>query len=164
MKKPSDPHTPVLKWNSARSPVIILPFVPFPVVRVGPHISWLQTPSLRSNPASADPLAGTPSESANDPVCARRNDLSPPPPTSKVHSNFTVITLPLVSYLSDLSCLAGGVPLNFRRGSASLGRKNGARPVLRGTGGGTTCLAVDTGADISVRSSWSAPLLGLQPF
>lgn len=133
MKKPSDPHTPVLKWNSARSPVILLPFVPFPVVRVCPHISWLQTPSLRSNSASADPLARTPSESANDPVCARRNDLffpSSTPPDSKVHSNFTVITLPLVSYLSDLSCLAGGVPLNFRRGSASPGRKNGARPVF----------------------------------
>lgn len=80
MKKPSDPHTPVLKWNSARSPVIILPFVPSPVVGVCPHISWLQTPSLRSNSASGDPLAGTPSESANDPVCARRNDLSSTPP------------------------------------------------------------------------------------
>lgn len=51
---------PLLKWNSACSPVIVLPFVPFPMVWVCPHISWLQTLSLRSNSQSVDPLLGLP--------------------------------------------------------------------------------------------------------
>lgn len=55
MKKPPDPF---LKRSSACSPVIVVPFVAFPMVCVCPHISWLQTLSLRSISQSPDPLMG----------------------------------------------------------------------------------------------------------
>lgn len=70
------------------------------------------------------PPAGTPSESANDPVCLRRNQLFfscvCPLPSPRLCSYFIVITLPLVRHLYDLNCLKGGGRLNFHCRSVSL--------------------------------------------
>lgn len=114
---------PLLKWNSVCSPVIVLPFVPFPMAWVCPHISWLQTLSLRSNSQSAAPLLGLPLKVLMT-LCVwgetSSSSFAPHPQPPNIRSYFIVITLPLVHYLSDLNCLQGEGLLNFHCRSVSL--------------------------------------------
>lgn len=108
-------HLTPFKVELCFSPVIVLPFAPFPMAWVCPHISWLQTLSLRSNSQSADPSLGHPLKLLMTPFVWGESSSSSPlaSPTPAVCSYFTVITLPLVPYLNDLKCLKGGGLLNL---------------------------------------------------